>query len=158
MQLSRITPFLWFDGRAEEAAAFYASIFKSSKIGRVSYLGEAGPGPKGSALLVEFELDGLKFTAMNGGPGFPFNQSISFVVHCANQAEVDEYWDKLLVGGQAVQCGWLTDKFGLSWQVVPARVFELLAAKDSASAQRVMQALQGMVKLELAALERAAAS
>jgi predicted 3-demethylubiquinone-9 3-methyltransferase (glyoxalase superfamily) len=148
----RITPFLWFDGNAEEAVDFYLSIFKNSR--RLSELRNPGEdphlGPEGRVITVAFELDGQKFTALNGGPSFKFNESISFVVRCDSQAEIDEYWSKLTsCGGSEVQCGWLKDKFGLSWQVVPARLPELLRTP------KAMQALMGMKKLIIAELESA---
>jgi predicted 3-demethylubiquinone-9 3-methyltransferase (glyoxalase superfamily) len=148
---TRITPFLWFDSNAEEAADFYISVFPNSRrVGQLLNPGEA-PGPKGGALTVSFELDGLRFTALNGGPVFKFNQAVSFVVNCDTQEEIDHYWSKLTAdGGSEVQCGWLTDKFGLSWQIVPRRIGELV--KDS----RAMQAMMKMKKLDIAELERAA--
>lgn len=151
----RITPFLWFDGQAEEAANFYVSIFPNSKVVATSRYGEAGPGPKGSVMTVAFELDGLSFTALNGGPMFKFTEAISLVVHCETQAEVDHYWDKLSAGGQQVQCGWLKDKFGLSWQVVPNALIELVQDKDAAKSQRVMAAMMQMTKIDIAKLRAA---
>ena len=148
----RITPFLWFDGNAEEAADFYVSIFPNSRrVGELRNPGDA-PGPKGGALTVSFELDGTKFTALNGGPAFKFTEAISFAVRCDSQEEIDDYWAKLTAGGQEVQCGWLKDKFGLSWQIVPANISELV--KDS----KAMQAMMKMKKLDIAELERAAQS
>ncbi|MGB7267727.1 MAG: VOC family protein [Terracidiphilus sp.] len=149
---SRITPFLWFDANADEAVEFYLSIFKNSR--RLSELRNTGdaPGPKGGILTVSFELDGLRFTALNGGPAFKFTEAISFVVRCDSQAEVDYYWEKLTAGGAEIQCGWLKDKFGLSWQIVPARLPELL--RNS----KAMQAMMKMKKLDIAELERAAQS
>src|SRR5262249_48813900 len=126
----RITPFLWFDGQAEEAANFYVSIFRNSRIKSVSRYGDGGPGPKGSVMTVGCELDGQAFTALNGGPMYRFTEAVSFVVHCENQAEVDDYWDKLTAGGSEIQCGWLKDRFGLSWQIVPTALFELIDDKD----------------------------
>ncbi len=150
----KITPFLWFDGNAEEAARFYVSVFKNSHIGAISHYGEGAPAPKGSVMTVSFVLDGQQFTALNGGPHFTFNESISFVARCDTQAELDEYWDKLTSGGgQPVQCGWLKDRFGLSWQVVPANIFELINGPNGG---RVMQALMQMVKLDIAMLKAAA--
>jgi len=149
---SRITPFLWFDSNAEEAADFYVSTFPNSrKLSELRNTGDA-PGPKGGVLTVSFELDGLRFTALNGGPVYQFTPAISFVVHCDTQPEIDNYWSKLTAGGKEVQCGWLVDKFGLSWQIVPARLPELL--KDP----RAMQAMMKMKKLDIAELERAAQS
>jgi predicted 3-demethylubiquinone-9 3-methyltransferase (glyoxalase superfamily) len=152
----RITPMLWFDKQAEEAANYYVSIFKNSKVTNVSRYGDTGPGPKGSVMVAEFELDGQKFTALNGGPQFKFTEAISLVVNCENQEEVDYYWEKLSGdGGQEVVCGWLKDKYGLSWQVVPVRVFELLS--DPATSDRVMAAVMEMKKIELSKIEQAAA-
>jgi len=145
----RITPFLWFDSNAEEAADFYVSTFPNSrKLSELRNTGDA-PGPKGGVLTVSFELDGLRFTALNGGPAYQFTPAISFVVRCDTQQEIDDYWSKLTAGGKEIQCGWLVDKFGLSWQIVPARLPELL--KDS----RAMQAMMKMKKLDIAELERA---
>src|SRR3954468_11804839 len=152
----KITPMLWFDTQAEEAANFYVSIFKNSKLGKISRYSEAGPGPAGSAMTVAFELDGQPFTALNGGPYFKFTEAVSFVISCADQAEVDHYWDRLLEGGSPSQCGWLKDKFGLSWQVVPTRLSELASDPDSARVGRVMGAMMKMVKMDIAALEAAA--
>ena len=154
----RITPFLWFDGQAEEAAKFYVSIFPNSKLGSTSRYGEAGPGPKGSVMTVAFELDGLSFTALNGGPMFKFTEAISLVVHCETQAEVDHYWDKLSAGGQQVQCGWLKDKYGLSWQIVPNALIELVQDKDPAKSRRVMAAMMQMKKIDIAGLKAAYAA
>jgi predicted 3-demethylubiquinone-9 3-methyltransferase (glyoxalase superfamily) len=155
MSLQKITPFLWFDREAEEAARFYASVFPNSKVGKVVRYGEAGPGPAGSAMTVEFELEGLSFVALNGGPHFKFTEAISFVVHCETQAEVDYYWDKLTAGGAEVQCGWLKDKFGLSWQIVPTALPKLLGNPDPEKAQRAMAAMMKMKKLDIRALEEA---
>jgi predicted 3-demethylubiquinone-9 3-methyltransferase (glyoxalase superfamily) len=153
---SKISPFLWFDTQAEEAVKFYTSIFKNSKIGKTARYPEGSPGPAGQVMTVEFELDGQRFTALNGGPHFKFTEAISFVVDCADQKEVDYYWDKLLAGGQPSQCGWLKDKFGLSWQIVPRQLGELFATKDAAKAKRVMDAMLKMVKLDVKTLEQAA--
>lgn len=154
----KITPFLWFDKEAAEAAAFYASIFKDSSINGTTYYGDSAPLPKGTVLTVDFTLNGQHFTALNGGPHFKFNEAVSFVVHCENQEEVDYYWDSLLKdGGRESQCGWLKDKFGLSWQIVPERMLELLAGPDKDKANRAMQAMMKMVKLDLPTLEKAAA-
>jgi len=153
----KITPFLWFDKQAEEAAQFYASIFKNSKILNVSRYGDAGPGPKGSVMVINFQLAGQEFTALNGGPLFKFSEAFSFVVNCENQQEVDEYWSKLTSGGgQESQCGWLKDKFGFSWQIVPTALARLMSDKDPANARRVMQALLQMKKIDIATLEEAA--
>jgi predicted 3-demethylubiquinone-9 3-methyltransferase (glyoxalase superfamily) len=154
----RITPFLWFDGQAEEAANFYVSIFPNSKVSSTSRYGEAGPGPKGSVMTIAFDLDGLSFTALNGGPMFKFTEAISLVVHCETQAEVDHYWDKLSAGGQQVQCGWLKDKYGLSWQIVPNALIELVQDKDPAKSQRVMAAMMQMKKIDIAGLKAAYAA
>jgi predicted 3-demethylubiquinone-9 3-methyltransferase (glyoxalase superfamily) len=154
----RITPFLWFDGQAEEAANFYVSIFPNSKVGSTSRYGEAGPGPKGSVMTIAFDLDGMSFTALNGGPIFKFTEAISLVVHCETQAEVDHYWDKLSAGGQQVQCGWLKDKYGLSWQIVPNALIELAQDKDPAKSQRVMAAMMQMKKIDIAGLKAAYAA
>jgi len=151
----KITPFLWFDNQAEEAVKFYTSIFKNSKVGSVSRYGEAGPGPKGSVMTMTFELDGQQFTALNGGPVFKFTEAISFVVHCETQAELDEFWEKLSAGGQEVQCGWLKDRFGLSWQIVPTALSELMQSGDPARSQRVMQALLQMKKIDIETLRKA---
>jgi predicted 3-demethylubiquinone-9 3-methyltransferase (glyoxalase superfamily) len=155
--MQKITPFLWFDNNAEEAAQFYTSIFKNSKILNVSRYGDAGPGPKGSVMVVKFQLAGQEFTALNGGPQFKFSEAFSFVVNCQNQQEVDEYWRKLTAnGGQESMCGWLKDKFGFSWQIVPTALGRLMGDKDPQRANRVMQALLKMRKLDIATLERAA--
>jgi predicted 3-demethylubiquinone-9 3-methyltransferase (glyoxalase superfamily) len=158
--MQKITPFLWFDDKAEEAVNFYASIFKNSKIGGVTRYDEAGAKasgrPKGTAMTVEFQLDGQEFVALNGGPQFKFTEAISFVVNCTTQEEVDYFWEKLTEGGQEVQCGWLKDKYGLSWQVVPTILAELLQDKDPVKAQRVMQAMLQMKKIDVGQLEQAA--
>ena len=155
--MQKITPFLWYDTQAEEAANFYVSIFKNSKVVSVARYGEAGPGPKGSAMTVAFELDGQKFVALNGGPHFKFTEAVSFVVNCTSQEEVDYFWEKLLEGGgKESQCGWLKDKYGLSWQIVPTVLPELLQDKDPEKANRVMQAMMKMVKIDIETLKRAA--
>lgn len=154
--MQTITPFLWFDNQAEEAANFYVSIFPNSKVGHIARYGNSGPGPKGSVMIVEFELNGREFTGLNGGPMFKFTEAISFVVNCEDQKEVDYYWEKLLQGGgQEVQCGWLKDRYGLSWQIVPTIFFELMKHKDTARTDRVMKAMMEMVKFDIAKLERA---
>jgi predicted 3-demethylubiquinone-9 3-methyltransferase (glyoxalase superfamily) len=153
--MQKITPFLWFDGKAEEAANFYVSIFKNSKIVSVNRYGEAGPGPKGTVMIVKFQLDGQEFLALNGGPQFTFSPAISLVANCETQAEVDALWEKLSAGGKKQDCGWLTDKYGLSWQVVPTLVGELMQDKDAEKTKRVMQAIMGMKKIEIADLKRA---
>jgi predicted 3-demethylubiquinone-9 3-methyltransferase (glyoxalase superfamily) len=155
--MQKITPFLWFDGNAEEATNFYTSIFRNAKVGNISRYGEAGPGPAGSVLTASFELEGLQFTALNGGPHFKFNEAISFHVACESQDEVDYFWDRLGAGGQIQQCGWLKDKFGVSWQIVPTALPRLLGDPDRTKANRVMQAMLQMKKLDIAALNRAAA-
>jgi Uncharacterized protein conserved in bacteria len=159
--MQKITPFLWFDHKAEEAVNFYTSIFKNSKIGKIARYDEAGEKvagrPAGSVMTVEFELEGQDFIALNGGPQFKFTEAISFVVNCETQAELDYYWEKLIAGGEEVQCGWLKDKFGLSWQVVPTVLGELLSSKDAAESQRVMEAMLKMVKLDIKKLQAAAA-
>ena len=154
--MQKITPFLWFDSQAEAAANYYVSVFRNSKIRRTARYGDAGPGPKGSVMTVEFELDGNEFVALNGGPHYQITPAVSFVVNCKDQADVDYYWDKLTAGGMPVQCGWLTDKFGVSWQVVPTRLSELLVDPDKSKAQRVMAAMMKMVKLDVPTLEQAA--
>ena len=154
--MPKITPFLWFNDEAEEAANFYASVFRNSKVKAVTRYSDAGPGPKGSVMTVNFELDGQEFTALNGGPQYTFTEALSFVVHCDTQQDVDYYWDMLTAGGQESQCGWLKDKYGLSWQIVPKALPRLLQQTDPAKAQRVVQALLRMKKLDIGALERAA--
>ena len=158
-KLQRITPFLWFDSQAEEAANFYVSIFKNARIREASRYDEAASKasgrPKGSVMTVAFELDGQEFIALNGGPMFKFTEAISLVVNCETQAEVDHFWDKLTAGGQEVQCGWLKDRFGVSWQVVPTVLTELLQDKDPEKAKRVMAAMLQMKKLSIDGLERA---
>jgi len=150
----RITPFLWFDMNAEEAVAFYTSIFKDSRVGAVSRYGEGAPVPKGTVMTIAFELAGQQFMALNGGPHFKFTEAVSFVIKCDSQAEIDEYWDKLTAnGGKPQQCAWLKDRFGLSWQVVPANLGELMKGPNGG---RVMQALLQMVKLDIAKLKAAA--
>ena len=158
--MQKITPFLWFDNQAEEAVKFYTSIFKDSKIGKITRYGEAGEKgagrPSGSVMTIEFEVEGQKFTALNGGPQFKFNESISFVVNCGTQEEVDYFWDKLTAdGGQESQCGWLKDKFGLSWQVVPTVLIDMLHDKDSRKSEHVMQAMLQMQKIDIKKLKAA---
>lgn len=155
--MQKITPFLWFDTEAEEAANFYVSVFDNSKVLSVLRCGEAGPGPKGSVLTVAFELEGQEFTALNGGPDFKFTEAVSFVVNCATQEEVDYFWEKLLEGGgKESQCGWLKDKYGLSWQITPTILIELLQDKDPEKASRVMQAMMKMIKIDIETIKRAA--
>jgi len=153
--MQKITPFLWFNGQAEEAAKFYVSIFKNSKVGRVSRYGDAGPGPKGSVMSVTFQLEGQEFFALNGGPQYSFTPAISFFVNCETQQEVDELWAKLSAGGRTDQCGWLQDRFGLSWQIVPTVLGKLLGDKDPQKASRVMQAMLKMTKLDIKGLQQA---
>ena len=153
--MPKITPFLWFDHQAEEAANFYVSVFKNSKINDVTRYGDAGPGPKGSVMTVEFELDGQPFIALNGGPHFKFTEAVSFSVDCKTQQEVDEYWEKLTRGGEEGPCGWAKDKYGLSWQVNPTILGELLSDPDAQKASRVMEAMMKMKKIDIAALEQA---
>jgi len=155
--MPKITPFLWFDHQAEEAMNFYVSIFKNSKVIGVTRYGEGAPGHKGSVMTASFVLDGQHVTALNGGPIYKLNEAFSFAVNCSTQAEVDYYWEKLTAGGQEIQCGWLTDQFGLTWQVVPDVLIELLQSKDAKKAQRVLHAMMPMKKLDIATLERAAA-
>ena len=156
--MQKISPFLWFDSNAEEAANFYVAIFKDSKVLKIAHYGEAGPGPAGSVMVVNFQIEGQDFIALNGGPLFKFTEAISFVINCQTQEEVDHYWNKLTAGGgQESQCGWLKDKYGLSWQVTPTILGELLADKDQKKAQRVMQAMLQMKKIDIVALQRAAA-
>ncbi|MBS1609851.1 MAG: VOC family protein [Bacteroidetes bacterium] len=152
----KITPFLWFDSNAEEAANYYTTIFENSKITKVVRYTKAGPGPEGSVVTVEFELEGQTFVALNGGPIFKFTEAVSFVVNCETQEEVDFYWNKLTAdGGQESQCGWLKDKFGLSWQIVPTLLIDYIADKDVNKAARVMQEMMTMKKINIAAIQKA---
>ncbi|HVS21137.1 MAG TPA: VOC family protein [Pyrinomonadaceae bacterium] len=154
--MQKITPFLWYDDKAEESANFYVSIFKNSKVLSVNRYGEAGPGPKGSVMVAEFQIEGQKFVALNAGPRFKFTEAISFVINCETQEEVDYFWEKLTAdGGAESMCGWLKDKYGLSWQVVPTILTELMKDKDPAKAQRVMQAMLQMKKIDIPTLKRA---
>jgi predicted 3-demethylubiquinone-9 3-methyltransferase (glyoxalase superfamily) len=153
--IQKITPFLWFDHQAEEAASFYTSIFPNSKIVKMIRYGKNSPGPAGSVMTVEFQLEGQTFVALNGGPVFKITEAISFVVNCQSQDEVDRYWEKLSAGGAEVQCGWLKDKFGLSWQIVPTALPELLNDPDPKKAERVMKVMLTMKKLDIAALKKA---
>ena len=154
--MSKISPMLWFDNQAEEAMNFYISVFKNSKVLSVARYGDAGPGPKGSVMTASFELEGQKFTALNAGPMFKFTEAISFVIPCKTQEEVDYYWSKLTSGGgEESMCGWLKDKFGLSWQVVPDALIELLQVKDPKKSQRVMQAMMKMRKIDIKTLQEA---
>lgn len=151
----KISPFLWFDGNAEEAANFYVSVFKNSEILEVSQYGDDGPGPAGQVLVVNFTLDGQDFKALNGGPMYKFTEAVSFMIDCADQSEVDYFWDKLSEGGEESQCGWLKDRFGLSWQVVPTQLGSLISGNDPVRANRAMQAMMKMSKLDLAVLQAA---
>lgn len=151
----KITPFLWFDDNAEEAVNFYISTFKDARLLDAKRYGEAGPGPKGTIMTATFELNGQQFIALNGGPLYKFTEAVSFVVKCETQEEIDYYWDKLLDGGQAQRCGWLKDKFGLSWQIVPAQLAELFGGNDPQRAGRVMQAMMQMVKFDISKLKEA---
>jgi predicted 3-demethylubiquinone-9 3-methyltransferase (glyoxalase superfamily) len=153
--MQKITPFLWFDGKAEEAANFYASVFKRSKILSTSCFGDAAVGSTGKVMSVTFELEGLQFIALNGGPHFTFTPAISLFVNCEEQNEVDELWDKLSAGGEKSRCGWLKDKYGVSWQVIPTALGQLLQDKDAEKSKRVMQAMMQMTKIDIAALKKA---
>ena len=153
--MQKITPFLWFDDKAEEAAYFYVSIFKDSKILNLARCGEAGPGPKGTVMVATFQLEGQKFMALNGGPHYTFSPAISFLVDCETQAEVDELWEKLSAGGNELQCAWLKDKFGVSWQIVPRALIELMQDKDPVKSQRVFNAMLQMTKIDIEGLKRA---
>jgi predicted 3-demethylubiquinone-9 3-methyltransferase (glyoxalase superfamily) len=153
--MQRITPFLWFDTQAADAAKFYTSIFRKSKLGRITRYGDGAPMPKGSVMTAPFKIEGMDFVALNGGPHYKITPAVSFVVNCATQKEVDYYWDKLVAGGEPVQCGWLTDKFGVSWQIVPTALIRMLGDKDHHKASRVMKAMLNMIKLDLPLLQRA---
>jgi predicted 3-demethylubiquinone-9 3-methyltransferase (glyoxalase superfamily) len=153
--MQKIIPFLWFDGKAEEAANFYVSLFKDSRIINISRYGDAGPAPKGTAMSATFELAGQRFIALNAGPQFKFSEAISFFINCETQQEVDDLWEKLSAGGQKSRCGWLKDKYGLSWQVIPTALGEMLQDKDPKKSQRVMQAMMQMTKIDIALLEQA---
>jgi predicted 3-demethylubiquinone-9 3-methyltransferase (glyoxalase superfamily) len=152
--MQKITPFLWFDGKAEEAMNFYVSIFKNSKIGRISRYGDAGPGPKGTVMSATFQLEGQEFFALNGGPQFKFTPAISFFVDCKTPEEVDELWEKLSAGGRKDKCGWLTDKYGLSWQIIPSVLGQMLQDKDPEKSKRVMQAMLQMTKIDIKRLKQ----
>jgi predicted 3-demethylubiquinone-9 3-methyltransferase (glyoxalase superfamily) len=153
--MPRITPFLWFDTQAEEAARFYVSVFANSKIVRIARYGAAGPGPEGSVMTVVFQLDGREFIALNGGPHFTFTEAVSFSVACSTQEEVDEFWEKLSDGGQEGPCGWLKDRYGLSWQINPTALGEMLSDPDPVKSKRVMEAMLRMKKIDIGALKRA---
>ena len=150
-----ITPFLWFNGQAEEAAKFYVSIFKNSRVVKTNYYLEGSPGIPGTVMTVQFILDGVKFVALNGGTEFTFSPATSFFVSCQTQEEVDRLWRELSAGGQEIQCGWLTDKFGVTWQIVPAALLDMLGSADRTAAQRAFTAMMGMTKFDMAALQRA---
>lgn len=153
--MQKITPFLWFDGKAEEAMNFYVSVFKNSRIGRVSRYGEGGPGPKGAVMSATFQLDGQEFFALNGGPQFTFSPAISFFVNCETQQEVDELWEKLSDGGEKQRCGWLKDKYGVSWQIIPSVLGQMLQDKDGEKSKRVMTAMLQMDKIDIKVLKQA---
>jgi predicted 3-demethylubiquinone-9 3-methyltransferase (glyoxalase superfamily) len=153
--MQKITPFLWFDGKAEEAMNFYLSVFKNSKAGEITRYGDAGPGPKGSVMTVSFEIEGQNFMALNGGPHFCLTEAFSLFVNCEGQGEVDRLWETLSEGGEKGPCGWLKDKFGLSWQIVPSGFLDLITDPDPAKSRRAMEAMMKMGKLDLAALKRA---
>jgi predicted 3-demethylubiquinone-9 3-methyltransferase (glyoxalase superfamily) len=153
--MQKITPFLWFDGKAEEAMNFYVSIFKNSKVGNITRYGEAGPGPKGTVMIATFQLEGQDFIALNGGPQYTFTPAISLFVDCKTQQEVDELWEKLSARGEKNRCGWLRDKYGLSWQIVPSALRELMADKDPEKSKRVMKAMLQMDKIDIKGLKQA---
>jgi predicted 3-demethylubiquinone-9 3-methyltransferase (glyoxalase superfamily) len=153
----KISTFLWFDNNAEEAVKFYVSIFKNSKVLNTTRYGDVGPGPKGTVMTIAFELDGEEFMALNGGPQFKFTEAVSLVVHCQTQEEVDYFWERLSEGGEKVECGWLKDKFGLSWQIVPDVFLELIQDSDTQKSQRVMKAMMQMKKLDIEKVKQAAA-
>ena len=153
--MQKITPFLWFDGKAEEAMHFYVSIFKNSKVGSITRYGDAGPGPKGTVMVVTFQHDGQEFIALNGGPQFTFSPAISLVVNCETQEEVDSFWEKLSEGGEKLQCGWLRDKYSLSWQIVPTVLGKMMQDKDAEKSQRVMKAMLQMNKIDIELLKQA---
>ncbi|CAN5212519.1 VOC family protein [soil metagenome] len=154
--MQKITACLWFDTQAEEAATFYTSIFNNSRVLQVARYGEAGPGPEGSVMTVSFELDGQEFVALNGGPVFTFNEAVSFQVSCETQDEVDEFWSRLSEGGEEGPCGWLKDRYGVSWQIIPTRLIELLNDPDPEKSQRAMRAMLDMNKIDIATLQQAA--
>jgi predicted 3-demethylubiquinone-9 3-methyltransferase (glyoxalase superfamily) len=153
--MQKITPFLWFDDKAEQAMNFYVSVFKNSKVGRITRNGEGGPGPKGTVMSVTFQLDGQEFMALNGGPHFTFTPAISLFVNCETQKEVDELWEKLSQGGKQERCGWLKDKYGLSWQIIPSALGKLMQDKNAARAKSVMTAMLQMNKIDIEALQQA---
>lgn len=153
--MQKITPFLWFNDQAEEAVNFYTSIFKNSKVGKIARYGDAGPRPKGTVMTTTFQLDGQDFIALNGGPQFTFSPAISFVVNCQTQEEIDELWERLSEGGEKIQCGWLKDKYGISWQIVPSVLAHMMQDKDGEKSNRVMKAIFQMKKIDIATLKRA---
>jgi predicted 3-demethylubiquinone-9 3-methyltransferase (glyoxalase superfamily) len=153
--MQKITPFLWFNDNAEEAMNFYVSIFKNSKVGKVTRYGDAGPGPKGTVMTATFQLEGQEFMALNGGPQFKFTEAISLFVNCQSQQEVDDLWERLSAGGEKGRCGWLKDKFGLSWQIIPSALGEALNDKDPEKSKRAMQAMLQMDKIDIARLKNA---
>jgi predicted 3-demethylubiquinone-9 3-methyltransferase (glyoxalase superfamily) len=153
--MQKITPFLWFDWKAEEAVNFYVSVFKNSRVGSLTRYGDAGPGPKGTVMIATFQLEGQDFIGLNGGPQYKFTPAISLFVDCKTQQEVDDLWEKLSMGGQTNRCGWLTDKYGLSWQIVPAILRELMADKDPEKSKRVMMAMLQMTKIDIKGLQDA---
>ena len=153
--MQKITPFLWFDGKAEEAVNFYVSIFKNSKVGSITRYGDAGPGPKGTVMIATFQLEGQDFIALNGGPQYTFTPAISLFVDCKTQQEVDDLWNKLSEGGKTDRCGWLRDKYGLSWQIVPSALRELMGDKDPEKSKRVMKAMLQMTKIDIQGLQQA---
>jgi predicted 3-demethylubiquinone-9 3-methyltransferase (glyoxalase superfamily) len=153
--MQKITPFLWFNDQAEEAMNFYVSIFKNSKVGKVSRYGEAGPGRQGTVMSATFQLEGQEFFALNGGPQFPFTEAVSFFVDCKTQQEVDDLWEKLSEGGKKERCGWLKDKYGLSWQIIPSALGEMLQDRDPEKSKRVMQAMLQMTKIDIKSLKQA---
>jgi predicted 3-demethylubiquinone-9 3-methyltransferase (glyoxalase superfamily) len=153
--MQKITPFLWFDGKAEEAMNFYVSIFKNSRVGTITRYGDAGPGPKGTVMIATFQLEGQDFIALNGGPQFTFTPAISLFVDCKTQEEVDDLWNKLSEGGEINRCGWIRDKYGLSWQIVPSALRELMGDKDPEKSNRVMKAMLQMTKIDIQGLKQA---
>jgi predicted 3-demethylubiquinone-9 3-methyltransferase (glyoxalase superfamily) len=153
--MQKIVPFLWFDGKAEEAMSFYVSVFKNSRVGSVTRYGDAGPGPKGTIMSAKFQLEGQDFYALNGGPLFKFTPAISLFVNCETQQEVDELWEKLSEGGKKDRCGWLTDRYGLSWQIIPTALGRMLQDKDAEKSQRVMKAMMQMDKIDIKGLQQA---
>ena len=153
--MQKITPFLWFDGKAEEAMNFYVSIFNSSKVGTITRYGDAGPGPKGTVMIATFQLEGQDFIALNGGPQYSFTPAISLFVDCKTQQEVDDLWNKLSEGGKTDRCGWLRDKYGLSWQIIPSALRELMGDRDPEKSKRVMKAMLQMTKIDIQGLKQA---